>query len=157
MIEKNCKEEEEKKDIDNINKSSEIHLEKEMYRMNYSLYNMEEQKEKNKNEKYNESKIDILNEDSEKIDDKNINDNNKSELEQQNEKENIFEEFENSKKNNSKSKNEIINSDESDKSENNFYKIDIRDTTPNLIKENIILASKDYSDFFDVPDLEEDA
>ena len=37
MIEKNCKEEEEKKDIDNINKSSEIHLEKEMYRMNYSL------------------------------------------------------------------------------------------------------------------------
>ena len=126
-----------------------------MYRMNYSLYNMEEQKEKNKNEKYNESKIDILNEDSEKIDDKNIN--NKSELEQQNEKENIFEEFENSKKNNSKSKNEIINSDESDKSENNFYKIDIRDTTPNLIKENIILASKDYSDFFDVPDLEDDA
>ena len=157
MIEKNCKEEEEKKDIDNINKSSEIHLEKEMYRMNYSLYNMEEQKEKNKNEKYNESKIDILNEDSEKIDDKNINANNKSELEQQNEKENIFEEFENSKKNNSKSKNEIINSDESDKSENNFYKIDIRDTTPNLIKENIILASKDYSDFFDVPDLEDDA
>ena len=112
------------------------HEKEEMYRMNYSLYNMEEQKEKNKNEKYNESKIDILNEDSEKIDDKNINVNNKSELEQQNEKENIFEEFENSKKNNSKSKNEIINSDESDKSENNFYKIDIRDTTPNLIKEN---------------------
>ena len=54
------------------------------------------------------------------------------------------------------SQNETINSDDSKFDENNLYKLNIRDSTPQLIKQDIILGNKDFSDFFDNPDMEDD-
>ena len=54
------------------------------------------------------------------------------------------------------SQNETINSDDSKFGENNLYKLNIRDSTPQLIKQDIILGNKDFSDFFDIPDMEDD-
>ena len=54
------------------------------------------------------------------------------------------------------SQNETINSDNSKFTENSLYKLNIRDTTPHLLKQDIVLASKDYSDFFDVPEMDDD-
>ena len=161
MIEKNCKDDEEEKlgGDSNINRKNEINLDK--YINNYSLYNMEESKEKTKNDKYNESEIELkfaLSEKNEsELMDKlnNLYNNNSSEIKS---KEEIFlDESERNKRISSKKKSDIIDSEEdSNKNQNSFYQINIRDTTPHLIKENKILASKDYSDFFDIPDLEED-
>ena len=52
--------------------------------------------------------------------------------------------------------NETINSEDSKLTENNLYKLNIRNTTPFVVKQDIILASKDFSDFFDVPEMDED-
>ena len=160
MIENNCKENEE---LENINKISKQNFEKEKYRLNYSLYNMEESKEKLKNDKYNENEIESLYEGTERIGNYLINRNenslniNNSELISQKEKEQerILEELEKAKTIIQKNKGESLSS-ESNKYENNTYKINIRDSTPHLIKEEKILASKNYSDFFDIPDLEKD-
>ena len=160
MIENNCKEDEE---LENINKISKQNFEKEKYRLNYSLYNMEESKEKLKNDKYTESEIDSLNAGTERIGNNLINRNenslnvNYSELISQKEKDQgrILEELEKAKKIIQKNKGESLDS-ESNKNENNTYKINIRDSTPHLVKEDKILASKNYSDFFDIPDLEKD-
>ena len=160
MIENNCKEDEE---LENINKISKQNFEKEKYRLNYSLYNMEESKEKLKNDKYTESEIDSLNAGTERIGNNLINRNenslnvNYSELISQKEKDQgrILEELEKAKKIIPKNKGESLDS-ESNKNENNTYKINIRDSTPHLVKEDKILASKNYSDFFDIPDLEKD-
>ena len=78
--------------------------------------------------------------------------NNKSGL-------NIYEKLsdkEKGKKFYGQSQNETINSDDSKFVENSLYKLNIRDSTPHLIKQDIILPSKDFSDFFDIPDLEDD-
>ena len=160
MIENNCKENEE---LENINKISKQNFEKEKYKLNYSLYNMEESKEKLKNDKYNESEFESLYAGTERIGNNLINRNanslniNNSELISQKEKEEerIVKELEKAKKIIPKSKGESLSS-ESNKYENNTYKINIRDSTPHLIKEDKILASKNYSDFFDIPDLEKD-
>ena len=163
MIEKNCKDEEEEKygGESNINRKTEQNLDKEKYRNNYSLYNMEESKERTKNEKYNESEVEskfVASEKNEsKILDKinNLYNNNNSEIKSK--KEILLDESERNKRFSSKKKSDLIDSEEdSNKNHNSFYKINIRDTTPHLIKENKILASKDYSDFFDIPDLEEE-
>ena len=122
---------------------------------------MEESKERTKNEKYNESEVESKFVSSEKnkseIIDKinNLYNNNNSEIKSK--KEIFLDESERNKRISSKKKSDLIDSEEdSNKNQNSFYKINIRDTTPHLIKENKILASKDYSDFFDIPDLEEE-
>ena len=162
MIEKNCEEEEE---LENINRISKQNLEKEKYKLNYSLYNMEESKEKFKNDKYNESELDSLYAGTERFTKNEINRNenslniNNSELisqkEKEKEQERILEELEKAKKIIPKIKGDSLSS-ESNRYENNTYKINIRDSTPMLVKEDKILASKNYSDFFDIPDLEKD-
>lgn len=160
MIENNSKEDDE---LENINKISKRNFEKERYKLNYSLYNMEESKDKLKNENYNESEIESLYAGTERIGNNLINRNenslniNNSELisHREKEQERILEELEKAKKIISKNKGESLDS-ESNEYENNTYKINIRDSTPLLIKENKILASKNYSDFFDIPDLEKD-
>ena len=161
MIDKNCREEEE--ESENINRLSEKNFEKEKYKLNYSLYSMKESKEKFKNDKYNESEIESLHTSTQRIGINDIirNENslniNNSELISQKEKEQerILDELEKAKKI-SKNKNESLDSEESNRYENNIYKINIRDTTPHLIKGDKVLASKNYSDFFDIPDLEKD-
>ena len=84
----------------------------------------------------------------------NNNTNNNLELISQREKKNeeLLEKLEQSKAKDSKS----IESDKSNNVDNGYYKINIRDSTPNLIKENTVLASKDYSDFFDIPDFDDE-
>lgn len=159
MIEKNCKEE---KSHDNTNGMSQQNMDKEKYHFNLSLYNMEESKEKDKNEKYQESEIDSLyvgternkSQDNDKSDE--LYNNTESKLSKS--KEELLAKLEKGKKISPKKDNELIESEKSNKNENNFYKLNIRDTTPTpiLMKENEILASKDYSDFFDINDFEED-
>ena len=79
----------------------------------------------------------------------NINSNGKNLLEKLNN-------IEKGKKFYGQSQNETINSDNSKFDENNLYKLNIRDSTPQLIKQDIILGNKDFSDFFDIPDMEDD-
>ena len=53
------------------------------------------------------------------------------------------------------SQNETINTDNSKNIENNLYKLNIRESTPHMIRQDVILPSKDYSDFFDIPDMDD--
>ena len=48
------------------------------------------------------------------------------------------------------------NNEDSKFNESNLYKLNIRDSTPQLLKQDVILANKDFSDFFDIPDIEND-
>ena len=148
MIEKNCKENNDE-DLIISNKLSKQNNEEEKYNFNHSLYNIENVKEKDNdkktNEKYNESKLDSLYIDternnSEKSKKYDINNNkSNSKLSKYNKK-------------NLNTHNESIDNDDID---NNMYKINIRDTTPHIIKENKVLASENYYDFFDIPDIKE--
>ena len=166
MIEKNCKEEEENMPQENGNKIPNQNINKEKYHFNLSLYNMEESKEKDNNEKkekHNEGELKSISVGIERNENKNEsqldelnnnNNNNNSELISQKEKKNeeILEKLEQSKVKDLKS----IDSEKSNNYDKGYYKINIRDSTPNLIKENTVLASKDYSDFFDIPDLDDE-
>ena len=171
MIENNCKDEEEK--IEPVDKKNKIieqqNVNKEKYHFNISLYNMEESKEKIKNEKYNESEINALEEGenfndskvSDKLNDIDINGNSaelklQREKEREKEREELLMKLEKGQKIINKKEKESIDSEKSNKIENDIYKINIRDTTPLHVKENTVLASKDYSDFFDFPDFEEE-
>ena len=164
MIEKNCKEDG-NNSKENENLIPKLNINKEKYHFNISLYNMEESKEKinnEKKEKYNESELKSLTIGTERNETKeekqfneiNNNTNNNLELISQREKKNeeLLEKLEQSKAKDSKS----IESDKSNNADNGYYKINIRDSTPNLIKENTVLASKDYSDFFDIPDFDDE-
>ena len=148
MIEKNCKENNEE-DLIISNKLSKQNNEEEKYNFNHSLYNIENVKEKDNdkktNEKYNESKLDSLYIDTER------NNSEKSK------KYDININKSNSKlsKYNKKSLNTHNESIDNDDIDNNMYKINIRDTTPHIIKENKVLASENYYDFFDIPDIKE--
>ncbi len=148
MIEKNCKENNEE-DLIISNKLSKQNNEEEKYNFNHSLYNIENVKEKDNdkktNEKYNESKLDSLYIDTER------NNSEKSK------KYDININKSNSKlsKYNNKSLNTHNESIDNDDIDNNMYKINIRDTTPHIIKENKVLASENYYDFFDIPDIKE--
>ena len=148
MIEKNCKENNEE-DLIISNKLSKQNNEEEKYNFNHSLYNIENIKEKDNdkktNEKYNESKLDSLYIDTER------NNSEKSK------KYDINNNKSNSKlsKYNKKSLNTHNESIDNDDIDNNMYKINIRDTTPHIIKENKVLASENYYDFFDIPDIKE--
>ena len=148
MIEKNCKENNEE-DLIISNKLSKQNNEEEKYNFNHSLYNIENFKEKDNdkktNEKYNESKLDSLYIDTER------NNSEKSK------KYDINNNKSNSKlsKYNKKSLNTHNESIDNDDIDNNMYKINIRDTTPHIIKENKVLASENYYDFFDIPDIKE--
>ena len=53
------------------------------------------------------------------------------------------------------SQNETINTDNSKNIDNNLYKINIRESSPHMIRQDVILPSKDYSDFFDIPDMDD--
>jgi len=66
-----------------------------------------------------------------------------------------FKNIEKNKKYYGQSQNETINTDNSKNIDNNFYKINIREYTPHMIRQDVILPSKDYSDFFDIPDLDD--
>ena len=148
MIEKNCKENNEE-DLIISNKLSKQNNEEEKYNFNHSLYNIENVKEKDNdkktNEKYNESKLDSLYIDTER------NNSEKSK------KYDININKSNSKlsKYNKKSLNTHNESIDNDDIDNNMYKINIRDTTPHIIKENKVLASENYYVFFDIPDIKE--
>ena len=150
MIEKNCKENNEE-DLIISNKLSKQNNEEEKYNFNHSLYNIENVKEKDNdkktNEKYNESKLDSLYIDTER------NNSEKSK------KYDINNNKSNSKlsKYNKKSLNTHNESIDNNDIDNNMYKINIRDTTPHIIKENKVLASENYYDFFDIPDIKEEA
>ena len=177
MIEKNCNEEEEeneeRKDNNiineitnqknknnnyyNTNKISEKNYEEEPSNINGSNYDNEESNIKN-NIKEDEEKededyynVDVEQSD-ERIEKKMPNINSKKDL-------GILEklnDLEKSKKFYGQSQNETINSEDSKLAENNLYKLNIRDTTPHLIRQDVILASKDFSDFFDIPDMDDD-
>ena len=70
---------------------------------------------------------------------------------------NIYEklnDLEKAKKYYGQSQNETINSDNSKLSESNLYKLNIRDNTPYIVRQNVILGSKDFSNFFHIPDMD---
>ena len=47
-----------------------------------------------------------------------------------------------------KTQNETLNSDDSNLGDNNLYRLNIRESTPLMIKQDVILPSNEYSDFF---------
>ena len=44
--------------------------------------------------------------------------------------------------------NETLNSDDSKLGDNNLYRLNIRESTPLMIKQDVVLPSNEYSDFF---------
>ena len=158
MIDKNCNEKDEIKENSKIFKnnnnmngiSERRNYEDRLSHYDGSKYENENNDKENDDDYYN---LEMGQKDSEgthKI--ISILNNNKSGL-------NIYEKLsdkEKGKKFYGQSQNETINSDDSKFVENSLYKLNIRDSTPHLIKQDIILPSKDFSDFFDIPDLEDD-
>ena len=49
-------------------------------------------------------------------------------------------------------KNETLNSNDSKSSDSNLYRLNIRESTPLMIKQDVILPSNEYSDFFNKSD-----
>ena len=158
MIDKNCNEKDEIKENSKIFKnnnnmngiSERRNYEDRLSHYDGSKYENENNDKENDDDYYN---LEMGQKDSEgthKI--ISILNNNKSGL-------NIYEKLsdkEKGKKFYGQNQNETINSDDSKFVENSLYKLNIRDSTPHLIKQDIILPSKDFSDFFDIPDLEDD-
>ena len=141
----------------NTNKISEKNYEEEPSNINESNYDNEESNIKNNLKEHEENEdedyynVDVEQND-EKIEKKLPNINSKKDL-------GILEklnDLEKTKKFYGQSQNETINSEDSKLTENNLYKLNIRDTTPHLIRQDVILASKDFSDFFDIPDMDDD-
>ena len=176
MIEENCKEQEEEND----NKNDNIEKDNKNIKSNFN-YNtngiLEESnyEEGNSNFKKNVCFNEDKNSNKDKENEKEENENEDYNIKiKHNEQEgtnkqlsnissikdiNIVEkinELDKGKKFYGQSQNETINSDDSKYSENKLYKLNIRNTTPFVLKQDVILASKDYSDFFDVPDIDED-
>ena len=152
MIENNCKEENEKNT--NINQINNI---SEKNNFNHSLYNIEDSKEKEKGQeqlkknekKYNESKLEYLSVGTER----NNSENSKGyEFYVNNSNSKLSEE----KKSSIKSNNKFSEKNESEKIEKNIYKINIMDTTPHIIKQNTVLASQNYYNFFEIQDSDEE-
>ena len=178
MIEENCKEQEEENDNNNDNDNIEEDKNNIKNNFNYNTNGILEESnydEGNSNFKEN----DCFNEDKSSNKDKE-NENEENENEdydidiKHNEQEgtnkqlsnissikdiNFVEkinELDKGKKFYGQSQNETINSDDSKFGESKLYKLNIRNTTPFIFKQDVILASKDFSDFFDVPDVDED-
>ena len=175
MIEENCKEQEEENDNNNDN----IEEDKKNIKNNFNYNTNGILEESNYDEgSSNFKENDFFNEDKSSNKDKeneNENENEDYNIEiKHNEQEgtnkqlsnissikdiNIVEkinELDKGKKFYGQSQNETINSDDSKFGESKLYKLNIRNTTPFVLKQDVILASKDYSDFFDVPDMDED-
>ena len=55
--------------------------------------------------------------------------------------------------NNAQMKNKEKN--DSEKSENSLYRLNIRDTTPENIKENVIIPSDKYKNFFNIEGIDD--
>ena len=121
-----------------------------------NFYNIEEEKNTIKS-KYNEGE-ELENKDC--FENLNLNEYqiHKNKIVNINKNSNIIEkinDLERTRKFYGQSQNETINSDDSKFSENSLYKLNIRDSTPHLVKQDIILASKDFSDFFNVQELDD--
>ena len=145
MIENNCKEEEKSMELRNKNSLFQQNLDREKYHFNLSHYNIEESKEKSKNGKCIDSEkesLSLYSKRNENRDSHKVNEN--PELSQK--KEELLAKLEKG----TKKENESFEEDKNIKNGDDMYKLNIRDTTPLFMKEDIILASKDYSDFFDV-------
>jgi hypothetical protein len=67
--------------------------------------------------------------------------------------EKILQELNDAKKTNDENDNET--EDDIEKKQETLYQINIRDTTPDKIRENVIIPSNKYNDFFNVENLEE--
>ena len=171
MIEKNCNEENEEEeniDINNKDNNNNKGLNNNNYKFGiteHSNYedgqsNFEENsKYYNENNNENEESEDINNLKMDPNDNEGtkkifsiLNNNNSSSIKLIEK----YNDFEKGKKFYGQSQNETINSDDSKYSDINLYKLNIRDSTPQLIKQDIIMGNKDYSDFFDIPDMSED-
>lgn len=158
MIENNCNEEneeEENNDINNkiLNNNYKFGItEHSNYEDGQSNFDEQFYNENEESEDINNLKMDPNDNEGTKKIFSILNNNNSSSLK-------LIEkinDFEKGKKFYGQSQNETINSDDSKYTDNNLYKLNIRDSTPQLIKQDIILGNKDYSDFFDVPDMSED-
>ena len=162
MIEQNCNEENEDEDENNDNKRLDNnykfgiteHSNYEDGQSNFdekSKYYNGNNNENEESEDNNNLKMDLNdNEGTKKIFSILNSNNNSMKLIEK------YNDYEKGKKYYGQSQNETINSDDSKYTDNNLYKLNIRDSTPHLIKQDIIMGNKDYSDFFDVPDMSED-
>ena len=179
MIYKNCIELEEEIDANKMNKNN--YKNKNIVKNNYNYNNINGISEKNNEEVQSAQSqsqsnmgFNISNNNEEEINNITIKDNksNYNDDSGQNSNEgtnknlynvngnkdmNIYEklnDLEKAKKFYGQSQNETINSDNSKLSESNLYKLNIRNNTPYIIRQNVILASKDYSNFFHIPDID---
>ena len=170
MIEQNCNEEEEEDENNNISQNNKSIKNNLNYNTNgiseESNYNEENSNLKENymdNNKFKETEeedenfFNVENEQSERegTNRKLLNINNNKDIKDMNIIEKINE-VEKTRKFYGQNQNETINSEDSKLTENNLYKLNIRNTTPFVVKQDIILASKDFSDFFDVPEMDED-
>ena len=183
MIEKNCVEQENEEEEDDIINNDNIHKNDIKYKNNYNDFNTNGISEKSifeegqsdfiKSHYDDEEDIkkvvqNVEEEDKENEDYYNVN---MDEIEEEetnrklptiNESDISIFERKTSLKNMGKnrkyygqSQNETINTDNSKNIDNNLYKINIRESTPHMIRQDVILPSKDYSDFFDIPDMDD--
>ena len=158
MIENNCSDvqEEEKNEEDNNNNNNNQSLSIKQSDINISdikgsNYDNEDNNAGTKN-KYRES----LNKNSNNYADNDDIDQSIEELMKKKFPNIRRENLEKNKKYYVQSKNETIKSEDSEAEENNLYKLNIRNDTPHVMRQNVVLASKDCSEFFDIPDMEDD-
>ena len=183
MIEKNCVEQENEEEEDDIINKQKKQTNDKKNKNNYNDFNTNEISEKSVFEEdqsnliknnYNDeedNKKDVQNIEEEDKENENYYNVNMDEIEEEetnkklptiNESDISIFERKTSLKNMGKnrkyfgqSQNETINSDNSKNIDNNLYKLNIRESTPHMIRQDVILPSNDYSDFFDIPDLDD--
>ena len=115
--------------------------------INNKKINYKESEEK-ENEDYYNVDIDEIDEESTNKKLPNVNKQNS----------NIFEKLDSSnnlnktKKFYGQSQEETLNSEDSKFGENNLYKLNIRNCTPQIVRQDVIIPSKEYFDFFDIAD-----
>ena len=158
MIENNCSDvqEEEKNEEDNNNNNNNQSLSIKQSDINISdikgsNYDNEDNNAGTKN-KYRES----LNKNSNNYADNDDIDQSIEELMKKKFPNIRRENLEKNKKYYVQTKNETIKSEDSEAEENNLYKLNIRNDTPHVMRQNVVLASKDCSELFDIPDMEDD-
>ena len=159
MIDKNCNEENDEEENNNINNNYKFGITEHSnyedgqsnFEENSKYYNVNNN-ENEESEDSNNLKMDPNDNECTKKIFSILNNNNSSSMKLIEK----FNDYEKGKKYYGQSQNETINSDDSKLTDNNLYKLNVRDSTPQLIKQDIIMGNKDYSDFFDIPDMSED-
>ena len=173
MIDKNCSDvqEEEKNDEENnnltSNKNSNFNFENKTS-SNYNLHAISNINESNYDESNNNNntknkyKESIENNEDDNFDDdidKSIEElmNKKFHINKnQNQNNENLENLEQNEIQSHNEQNEIVLSEESNNGNNKLYKLNIRENTPHLIREDVIMASKDCSNFFDIPNMDDE-